>query len=181
MNVYGGKQMAESFRTVRTNTIAIGEDIPDDKYGFSPTADTRTVRAQLAHVACSTAWQISLCTNHVTFVDFPMFAASVAEAAAREQTLTTKSAVLHALEEEGARFASFLESLSDLTLAETVRFSPPVQPSSRSRFEMLLAVKEHEMHHRAQLMVYQRVLGMVPHLTRRREAMRASAEAGTRS
>jgi uncharacterized damage-inducible protein DinB len=179
MSVYGGKQMAESFRTVRANTVAMAEDIPDDKYGFSPTADTRTVRGQLAHIACLTAWPISLCTNRVTFVDFEMFGARLAEAAAREQTLTTKSAVLHALEEEGARFATFLESLSDETLAETVSFPPPVQPSSRSRFEMLLAVKEHEMHHRAQLMVYQRLLGIVPHLTQRREAMRATA-AGSR-
>jgi uncharacterized damage-inducible protein DinB len=31
-------------------------------------------------------------------------------------------------------------------------------------------VKEHEMHHRGQLMLIQRLLGIVPHLTRRREA-----------
>jgi len=38
---------------------------------------------------------------------------------------------------------------------------------------MLLSVKEHEMHHRAQLMVYQRFLGIAPHLTREREARMA--------
>jgi uncharacterized damage-inducible protein DinB len=31
---------------------------------------------------------------------------------------------------------------------------------------MILAVKEHEMHHRAQLMLIERLLGIVPHLTR---------------
>jgi uncharacterized damage-inducible protein DinB len=40
---------------------------------------------------------------------------------------------------------------------------------------MLLGVKEHEMHHRAQLMLVQRLLGIVPHLTRQRDAMRAQA------
>jgi uncharacterized damage-inducible protein DinB len=35
---------------------------------------------------------------------------------------------------------------------------------------MLLGVKEHEMHHRAQLMVIERHLGIVPHLTRQRQA-----------
>ena len=34
MNYYGGKEMAESFRTVRKNTIVIAQDIPEDKYGF---------------------------------------------------------------------------------------------------------------------------------------------------
>jgi uncharacterized damage-inducible protein DinB len=31
---------------------------------------------------------------------------------------------------------------------------------------MLLSSKEHEMHHRGQLMVIERILGIVPHLTR---------------
>jgi uncharacterized damage-inducible protein DinB len=31
---------------------------------------------------------------------------------------------------------------------------------------MLIAPKEHEMHHRGQLMVVQRMLGITPHLTR---------------
>src|SRR5215475_13306116 len=33
-------------------------------------------------------------------------------------------------------------------------------------FDMLLGVKEHEMHHRGQLMLVQRQLGIVPHVTR---------------
>ena len=35
---------------------------------------------------------------------------------------------------------------------------------------MLLSVKEHEMHHRAQLMLIERLLGIVPHGTRQRQA-----------
>lgn len=34
MNCYGPKELAESFRTVRKNTIRIAEDIPEEKYGF---------------------------------------------------------------------------------------------------------------------------------------------------
>ena len=40
-------------------------------------------------------------------------------------------------------------------------------PATRSRFDMILSVKEHEMHHRGQLMLIERILGIVPHLTRR--------------
>jgi uncharacterized damage-inducible protein DinB len=42
---------------------------------------------------------------------------------------------------------------------------------------MLLSAKEHEMHHRAQLMVIERMLGITPHLTRQmqeRMAVRAT-------
>jgi len=40
---------------------------------------------------------------------------------------------------------------------------------------MLLGTKEHEMHHRGQLMVIERLIGIVPHLTRNRQAMREAA------
>lgn len=43
-------------------------------------------------------------------------------------------------------------------------------PASKTRFEMILGVKEHEMHHRAQLMLIERMLGVVPHLTREMQA-----------
>jgi uncharacterized damage-inducible protein DinB len=53
-------------------------------------------------------------------------------------------------------------------------------PPSKSRFEMLLGPKEHEMHHRGQLMLVQRMLGKVPHLTRQMQervaAMKAAAQ-----
>jgi uncharacterized damage-inducible protein DinB len=53
-------------------------------------------------------------------------------------------------------------------------------PPSKSRFEMLMSAKEHEMHHRGQLMLMERLLGVVPHLTRdmqtRVAAMQASKE-----
>jgi uncharacterized damage-inducible protein DinB len=35
---------------------------------------------------------------------------------------------------------------------------------------MLVGTKEHEMHHRGQLMVIERLLGIVPHLTRSRQS-----------
>ena len=43
-----------------------------------------------------------------------------------------------------------------------------------------MSVKEHEMHHRSQLMLIQRLLGQVPPLTRQRQAQMAAlaAEAG---
>ena len=40
---------------------------------------------------------------------------------------------------------------------------------TKSRFEQLLGAKEHEMHHRGQLMLIERQLGIVPHLTRQAE------------
>jgi uncharacterized damage-inducible protein DinB len=54
---------------------------------------------------------------------------------------------------------------------------PGAEPAVKTRFEMLLGVKEHEMHHRAQLMTIQRMIGQVPHLTRQMQERMASATA----
>jgi hypothetical protein len=53
MPKYGGKEIAAAFRTVRKNTIQIAEDIPESKYGFKATPDTRSIAQTLAHIACA--------------------------------------------------------------------------------------------------------------------------------
>lgn len=171
MHGYDGKHLAHSFRTVRTNTIHIANDIPEDQYGYRATPDTRTVAETLQHIVASPAWQHKLHgQDKKTFVSFEDFGAYIGAATAYGASLATKTAILDALERDGETFAAWLESLSDSMLAEMVGFPEPVTPSQKLRFEMLLGVKEHEMHHRAQLMLIERQLGIVPHLTRQREA-----------
>jgi len=41
---------------------------------------------------------------------------------------------------------------------------------------MILSVKEHEMHHRGQLMLIERMIGIVPHITRDMQARIAQAQ-----
>ena len=53
---------------------------------------------------------------------------------------------------------------------------PQAGGATKSRFEMLLGAKEHEMHHRAQLMTMQRMIGQVPHLTRQMQERMAQQQ-----
>ena len=46
---YGPKDLANAYRTVRTNTLQVAQEIPEDKYGFSPAPGVRTV-AQLLKI-----------------------------------------------------------------------------------------------------------------------------------
>jgi len=179
MTFYGASDLAASFRGVRANTITIADEIPAEKYDFRPAPDIKSVAEQLAHIAVSTSWQIEVHSARVSHLDFAMFGASLAKSASEEQALKTKDAILAALRDRGDQFSAFLEGLTEEQLTEKVTFPPPVKPSEKSRFEMLLSAKEHEMHHRAQLMVYERLLGIVPHLTRRRAASAAAATAGS--
>lgn len=171
MTYYTSADMANAFRTVRKNTLLVAHDIPADKYHYRATPDTRTVVETLAHMAANPRWVHRLHgVDKVTAMSRDLFPKYIDEANAYAGTLTTKDAVIAALEKDGETFASWLGSLSEATLAEQVTFAPPLQPASKTRFEMLLGVKEHEMHHRAQLMLIERLLGVVPHLTRARQA-----------
>ncbi len=177
MTYYGAKHLADSFRTVRKNTLTIAEEIPEDKYSFRAAPGVMSVGEMLAHLAISPMWQIDVHGNKIAHIDFSMFQAGMQKAAAEEQALRTKADIIRALKDNGERFASFLEGVDEATLSSTVTFPPTLQPPAKSRFEMLLGPKEHEMHHRGQLMLIQRMIGQVPHLTRARQERQAQAAA----
>jgi len=173
---YGSKQLADSFRTVRKNTLTIANEIPEEKYSYKATPDVMSVRELLAHIAVAPMWHIDVHTQKIPYLDFAYFSERGRKAAAEEKALAMKADVVTALTRNGERFAAFLEGLDEATLGSLVTFpESPAGPSSRTRFEMLLGAKEHEMHHRGQLMLVQRLLGQVPELTRRRQAMMAQA------
>jgi uncharacterized damage-inducible protein DinB len=166
MTYYGGKEMAASFRTVRENTIKIAEEIPENKYDFRVAPDTRTIGAMLAHIALSTGFQHYIHSNKISDMTQVNFGELMQKAIADEAKPRTKAELVAFLKEEGEKFATFLEGLPDAFLAEQVSMRPGMKPEKRTRFEGLLGAKEHEMHHRAQLMTMQRMIGLVPHLTR---------------
>jgi uncharacterized damage-inducible protein DinB len=173
--IYGGKELAASFRTVRNNTIRIAEEIPENKYDFRAAPDTRTIGQTLAHIAASSSFAHHIHGNKIDSVTKVNFPELMQKAGAEEARPRTKDQIVAFLKSEGERFASFLEGLSDSFLAETVGMPPGVQPSVKSRFEMLLSPKEHEMHHRGQLMMMQRMIGLVPHLTRQMQERMAQS------
>jgi uncharacterized damage-inducible protein DinB len=171
VNYYSGKDLARSFRTVRRNTVQIASEIPEGKYGHRAAPDTRTVLETLQHITANPTWQHKLHGHDKkSFVTFEDFMSYIGGATQYGATLADKAAVVKALEADGETFASFLDSLGDDALGQMVSFPEPEKNPSKSRFEMLLGVKEHEMHHRGQLMLVQRQLGIVPHLTRARQA-----------
>ena len=183
MTYYGATNLAASFRQVRSNTIQIAEDIPESQYGFKPAPDTRSVAQTLVHIALSPGFQTHVHTNKIADLKTVNFMELVQHAMAEEARPRAKAEIVALLKTEGEKMASYLDGLSDAFLAETVLMPPGMEPATKTRFEMLLSAKEHEMHPRGQLMVVQRMIGLVPHLTRRmqeRMAARAASAQGGR-
>ena len=178
MNYYGAKDIAASFRTVRNNTLKIAEEIPEDKYSFSPAASSRTIAQTLIHISNVHKFALAIHRDNVlTTPEGFNFMALMGPMAASEQESMTKAQIIARLAAAGDEFEGWAKGLSDEFLGQVVSMPPGGSPPSRTRFDMLIAVKEHEMHHRGQLMLVERLLGMTPHLTREQQARMAAMQA----
>jgi uncharacterized damage-inducible protein DinB len=175
LDYYGGKELAESFRTVRKNTITIAQELPEEKYSFRPAPNTRTVGELLAHISLAQSFQYQIHAQErrssLEGFDFPSL---MQRMLAEEKMPRSKDQTLEMLHSSGKRWADWLEGLTESFLGERVEMRAGMTPSSKSRFEMILSVKEHEMHHRGQLMLVERIVGIVPHLTREMQARMAA-------
>jgi uncharacterized damage-inducible protein DinB len=179
MMYYGAKELARSFRTVRGNTVQIAEEIPENEYDFRAAPDCRSVAQTLVHVAFVSALHLHLHRDkRVSDLNAVNFMEIIQPLIAEEGKPRTKAEIIALLKSRGDEFATYLEGLSEAFLGETVTQPTGAEPPTKTRFEMLLSPKEHEMHHRGQLMTVERILGLTPHLTRQmqeRMAQRAAA------
>ena len=168
MTAYSGKELANAFRTVRKNTVQVAEDIPESQYGHVAAPECKSVGRMLTHIAVAQGfWDEIHRKQRRTTMQGLDFVAMGERAEADESKPRSKAETIELLRTEGEQFAAWLETLTAEFLAEMVTEGDG--KTARSRFESLLGVKEHEMHHRAQLMLIERQLGIVPHLTRQRQ------------
>jgi uncharacterized damage-inducible protein DinB len=164
MSSYGIQQLVDSFRTVRANTIRVAEEIPEAKYQYRPAPPSRSVAETLVHIAWLRSADRAIHEEkRLTSFDGFDFGAFLETSDVEETRPRSKAEIIELLRTEGEGWARWAEQLPDAFLSESFRV-----PSGKSltRFEMLLGTKEHELQHRAQLTVIQRLLGLVPHFTR---------------
>ncbi len=110
---YGGRELANAFRTVRRNTVLIAEDIHEEKYEFVAAPGVRSVSAMLRHIAYAPMVQTDMHRERrITTLKGYDFAAITAKSAAEEKQPRSKSEIIALLRTEGERFAGWLQSLS---------------------------------------------------------------------
>ena len=104
MNYYGAKELADSFRTVRKNTIQVAEDIPEDQYGFAPAEGTRSIGRTLVHIALSPQFQhtIHAGERRSSFEGFD-FLPLMKRASEQEALERTKAQIIELLKTEALR------------------------------------------------------------------------------
>jgi len=161
--LYGMRDLVASARAVRRNTILIAGDIPESSYDFRATPATRSVAETLVHIAW--LWTFDRVIHEEMHLDSLVgfdFSTLLRKSEIEEKRRRSKADIIDLLQSEGERRANWLEQFSDDLLAERIQVSAD---ESVSRFEMLLATKEHELQHRAQLTVLERLIGVVPRVT----------------
>jgi uncharacterized protein YndB with AHSA1/START domain/uncharacterized damage-inducible protein DinB len=162
-SLYGVRQLAAGMRAVRANTIIMAADIPESQYDYRPTPASRSIAETLVHIAwLATADRILHEEAHLDALEGFDFPALLRKSAVDEKRPRSKADILELLRTEGERQAGWLEQRSEAFLSERVQLPGG---GSVSRFEMLLATKEHELQHRAQLTVIDRLIGVVPRFT----------------
>src|SRR6201982_960325 len=118
MSIYGGKELANAFRTVRKNTIQVARDIPEDKYSFGFAPEVRSVARMLTHVAISTRiWEEVHKKRLTTLVGYD-FLGMMDKFNAEEAKTRSKLEILDLLRTEGEQFAAWMETLTPEILAE---------------------------------------------------------------
>jgi len=112
MTAYGAKELANSFRTVRQNTIQIANDIPESSYDFVPAPGARSVSELLRHIIfASNFYEDIHRVRRITTLQGYDFGAISRENSAKERPALDKAATIALLESEGARVAAWLESM----------------------------------------------------------------------
>ena len=106
MTYYGGREMAASFRTVRTNTVQIAQDIPEDQYRFKASPDTRSIGQLLTHVAFIPRVQAEIHQHRVDDLAKLDFADVMRRIGVEEAKPWTKAEIVALLKSEGECFAA---------------------------------------------------------------------------
>ena len=163
MALYSIRQLADSMRAVRANTILIAGDIPASQYDYRPGPQSRSVAETLVHIAWLwTADRFMHEEKRLHTLEGFDFPALLQRSAIEEKRQRPKAEIIEMLRTEGDRWVQWVEQLSEAFLLERVALPGG---ASVSRFEMILATKEHELQHRAQLTVIERLIGVVPRFT----------------
>ena|SRR5689334_20487053 len=155
------ERIGAQWQDVRDGFIREVELIPGEQMGFKPTAESRSVIEVLQHVIESQRMLVGeMCRDNTNFQrGFP---ALQAEFGVGIKDANTKDAIIDLLR------SSFAESKATIVAFGDENFEKDMtrfDGKQCSKFEMLNFAVSHEMYHRGQFTVYERLLGLEPALT----------------
>ena len=159
------------WKEARSGLIQEVEQIPEDQFSFRATPKTRSIAELLQHVISSQKMLVGEVCRPDTNLMRQSFAAHAEEYAKGVNDVTNKNGLLELLRSGMDEAETRLNSHRDGLDESMIGFNG--QPITKSVF--LTFAVSHEMYHRGQLTVFQRLLNIEPVLTVRLKKMFANA------
>ena len=155
------ESICEQWQDVRNGLINEAKQIPEEQLAFRPAPESRTVIELLHHIIESQRILTGeLCRENTNFQRG--FSALIADHVGNVKEAQTKDAVLELLQSSIQEMRKNVVNFGDANFEETITGFDGKQIT---KFEMLNFTIAHEMYHRGQLTVYERLLGIEPALT----------------
>jgi uncharacterized damage-inducible protein DinB len=152
-----------SWKEVRSGLIDEAEQIPPDQFSFQPATNTRSIKQLLQHLVESQKFLIGEACRPDTNLTRGSFAEQIKHYAPDVRNVDDKDGLLNLLrasmDESGAQLLAPGDELKNTM----TRFDG----KEMTKLAFLSFAIAHEMYHRGQLTVYERLLGIEPALTQR--------------
>jgi uncharacterized damage-inducible protein DinB len=159
------------WKDVRAGLIEEVERIPEDQFSFRATPDTRSITELLQHIISTQKIIVGEACRPDTNLMRQSFAAHAKEYAPGVSEATDKNRLLELLRSSMDEAEGCINSYGD-KLGESMT-SLAGQPTTKTAF--LSFGLSHEMYHRGQLTVFERLMNIEPALTEKLKKMFANA------
>jgi uncharacterized damage-inducible protein DinB len=157
------EQIIEGWREVRKGLIDEARQIPAGQFSFQPSPDSRSVKRLLQHLVEAQKFLVAEACRPDTNLARASFAENVKMYAPNVADADDKDAILTLLQESMDESADKLMAAGD-ELRNTMKRFDGKEMTKLSFMSFAIA---HEMYHRGQLTVYERLLSIEPALTTR--------------
>lgn len=154
----------EAWEEVRRGVIAEVENVPADRFDFRPVDEVRSVEELLRHIMEVSLMMVGELSREQTDLTRAPFPELVSEHAGRLREVEGKASLLDALGDTLEEGTARLRECGELHMLQAmIRFDG----ERGTRLAWLHHGISQEMYHRGQICTYQRLMGVVPALTKR--------------
>ena len=168
-------RLIESWGEVRTGLINEASQIPEQQFSFRATPETRSVAELLQHIVQTQKMLVGEVCRDDTNLMRQSFADHIREYAPDVAGVSDKNGLLELLRSSMEPSEAAIRGCGDGLQQKMRRFDG----KEVSKFDFLNFAVAHEMYHRGQLTVYERLLGVEPALTQYFNKKFATAAAPT--
>jgi uncharacterized damage-inducible protein DinB len=165
-------RLIESWSEVRAGLIKEVSQVPEGQFSFRATPETRTVAELLQHIVEAQKMLVGEACRAETNLMRQSFADHIKEYAPEVAAVTDKNGLLELLRSSMETSEASIRGCGDGLQQTMQRFDRKEVTKS----DFLNFAIAHEMYHRGQLTVYERLLGVEPALTKDFRKLFAKAE-----